>query len=150
MTLPYVLLNHSIDLHTAKGTASGPDGKSLTKLKLPHIGGHEGVARIVSVGSGVHVIDNDIRPGRLVGVRFPAQVCHRCEYCLGGNEQYCAKLTNHLLHYDGAFQEYIALDATYLMMLPDDVDLIAAGPTLCAGVTSYKVRFHVFRSQMKE
>ena len=128
------------DLHTAKGTASGPDGAPITKIKLPHLGGHEGVARIVTLGPNVKPIDDDIRVGRLVGVRFAARVCHRCEYCLAGQEQYCAKMTNHLHHHDGCFQEYVKLDATYLTLLPDDVDIISTGPTLCAGLTSYKVR----------
>lgn len=29
-------------LQTARGTTSGPDGKPITAIKLPHIGGHEG------------------------------------------------------------------------------------------------------------
>ena len=49
------------DLHTARGTASGPDGKPITKIKLPHVGGHEGVGRIVSLGTEVQSIENDIR-----------------------------------------------------------------------------------------
>lgn len=47
--------------------------------------------------------------------------------------------TNHLHHEDGSFQEYIALDADYLTVLPDDVDPVAMGPVLCAGLTAYKV-----------
>ena len=127
------------DLHTAHGTAAGPEGAPITSIKLPHLGGHEGVARIVALGPNVKPVDNDIRPGRLVGVRFAARVCHRCEYCLEGQEQYCAKMTNHLHNHDGCFQEYMVLDATYLTLLPDDVDLITTGPTLCAGLTSYRV-----------
>lgn len=48
--------------------------------------------------------------------------------------------TNHLHHEDGSFQEYIALDADYLTVLPDDVDPVVMGPVLCAGLTAYKVR----------
>lgn len=47
--------------------------------------------------------------------------------------------TNHLHDEDGSFQEYIALDADYLTVLPDDVDPKVMGPVLCAGVTAYKV-----------
>lgn len=49
------------------------------------------------------------------------------------------KGTNHLHHEDGCFQEYIALDADYLTILPNDVDPRVIGPVLCAGVTAYKV-----------
>ena len=126
------------DLHTAAGTASGADGQPITNIKLPHIGGHEGVGRIVALGPHVKSIDDDIAPGKLVGIRFAASVCGRCEHCLAGTEQYCSKLVNHLHHADGSFQEYIRLDANYLTLLPDDVDVVTAGPTLCAGVTAYK------------
>ncbi len=49
------------------------------------------------------------------------------------------KGTTHLLHEDGSFQQYIALDADYLTILPDDVDPKLIGPVLCAGITAYKV-----------
>lgn len=52
--------------------------------------------------------------------------------------------TNHLHHEDGSFQEYIALDADYLTVLPDDVDPVSMGPVLCAGLTAYKVCFGEF------
>ena len=54
-------------------------------------------------------------------------------------EQYCEKSTNHLHHEPGSFQEYIVLDASYLAVLPDDVDPSVMGPVLCAGLTAYKV-----------
>ena len=47
--------------------------------------------------------------------------------------------TNHLHHEDGSFQQYIALDADYLTILPDDIDPKVMGPVLCAGLTAYKV-----------
>lgn len=124
------------DLHTKDGTASGIDGNPITNLKFPHVGGHEGVGRIVALGPGC---GSDVKVGALVGIRFTSRVCRRCEYCLAGTEQYCVKATNHLHHEDGSFQEYIALDADYLTILPDDVDPKLIGPVLCAGVTAYKV-----------
>lgn len=83
----------------------------------------------------------DLKVGGLVGIRFSSRICRRCEFCLAGTEQYCVKGTNHLHHEDGCFQEYIALDADYLTILPDDVDPSVIGPVLCAGVTAYKVLF---------
>ena len=137
--------NRPPDLHTAAGTASGPDGSPITAIKLPHIGGHEGVARIIALGPGLPQRDPAIRLGALVGIRFSSRICRRCTACLSGNEQYCSgdgvgssKPTNHLHHEDGAFQEYVCLDAGYLTILPSDVDPVLAAPTLCAGVTAYK------------
>lgn len=48
-------------------------------------------------------------------------------------------MTNHLHHEDGAFQEYVALDADNLTVLPGDIDPVEMGPVLCAGLTAYKV-----------
>ncbi|KAL4932651.1 chaperonin 10-like protein [Aspergillus undulatus] len=122
-------------LYTGNGTATGPDGIPITKFKLPHVGGHEGVGRIVAVGPGC---GSDVKVGTFVGIRFASRICRRCEFCLAGTEQYCVKGTNHLHHEDGSFQQYIALDADYLTILPDDVDPKVIGPVLCAGVTAYK------------
>ncbi|KAJ5452815.1 Polyketide synthase enoylreductase [Penicillium cf. griseofulvum] len=125
------------DLHTKSGTAAGPDGNPITKIKLPHVGGHEGIGRVVALGPDItHAAG--LKVGGLVGIRFASRICRRCEFCLAGTEQYCVASTNHLHHEDGSFQQYIALDADYLTVLPDDVDAKVMGPVLCAGLTAYK------------
>lgn len=126
------------DLHTRAGTAAGPDGNPITKIKTPHIGGHEGIGRIVSLGPDI-THETGVKVGALVGIRFSSRICRRCEFCLAGTEQYCVQSTNHLHHEDGSFSEYIALDADYLTILPDDCDPVVMGPVLCAGLTAYKV-----------
>ncbi|KAH8127069.1 alcohol dehydrogenase, propanol-preferring [Trichoderma asperellum] len=123
------------DLHTQAGTALATDGSYIHNIKLPHVGGHEGIGRIVALGPGV---TDDIKIGSYIGVPFIARVCHRCKFCLAGKEQYCAKQLNHLHHTDGSFQEYIVMSAGYLAVLPDDIDPVLMGPILCAGVTTYK------------
>ncbi|KAH8657827.1 chaperonin 10-like protein [Xylariales sp. PMI_506] len=125
------------DLHTQAGTAAGADGEPILNVKLPHVGGHEGVGRIVALGPGV-AEDENVKIGKFVGIRFISRVCRRCDFCLAGREQHCTKSTNHLHHEDGSFQEYIALDADYLTLLPDDIDPAVIGPVLCAGLTVYK------------
>ncbi|KAL2799117.1 GroES-like protein [Aspergillus keveii] len=96
-----------------------------TGIKLPHVGGHEGVRRIIALGPGC---GPDMKVGTLVGIRFSSRICRRCEFCLAGTEQYCLNSTNHLHHEDGSFQQHIALDADYLTILPDDVDPKVIGP----------------------
>ena len=96
----HCLANHLPDLHTAAGTATGPDGLPITNIKLPHVGGHEGVGRIVAFGPDTTPSQGaDI--GTLVGVRFLARVCHECEFCTSDREQHCGKASNHLHHEDG-------------------------------------------------
>lgn len=132
---------HNTDLHTKSGTAAGPDGNPITNIKLPHVGGHEGIGRIIALGPDITKGDG-LKVGGLVGIRFSSRICRRCEFCLAGKEQHCTSSTNHLHHEDGSFQQYIALDADYLTVLPDDVDPKVMGPVLCAGLTTYKV--HLF------
>lgn len=81
--------------------------------------------------------------GALVGIRFPAAVCHECEFCKSGREQHCGKMINHLHHRDGSFQEYCVLDRSYLTVLPAGIDPKVVGPALCAGLTAYKVSFRL-------
>ena len=125
-------------MHTKNGTAAGADGKPIWNIKLPHIGGHEGVGRIVLVGQGCK---DDVQLGKLVGIRFASRICRRCEFCMAGKEQHClsASATNHLHHEDGSFQQYVALDADYLTILPGDVPTDLIGPVFCAGLTALKV-----------
>ncbi|KAJ5671718.1 Polyketide synthase enoylreductase [Penicillium longicatenatum] len=125
------------DLHTKSGTAAGADGNPITKIKLPHVGGHEGLGQVVALGPDI-THSTGIKVNGLVGIRFASRICRRCEFCLAGTEQYCTNATNHLHHEDGSFQQYIALDADYLTVLPDDVDPKVMGPVLCAGLTAYK------------
>lgn len=128
------------DLHTARGTAPGADGKSITNIKLPHVGGHEGIGRLIGIGpESSSSRSAKVKIGDLVGIRFLARVCHECEFCTSHREQHCAKATNHLHHEDGSFQEYCVLDRDYLTALPEGIDRVVVGPVLCAGVTAYKV-----------
>ncbi|KIX07239.1 uncharacterized protein Z518_01892 [Rhinocladiella mackenziei CBS 650.93] len=134
------------DLHTKAGTATGPDGLPITNIKLPHVGGHEGVGRIVAFGPNLSP-GEELQLGTLVGIRFASRVCHQCEYCITGRDQHCEKSTNHLHHEDGSFQQYCVLDTKYLTLLPQDIDPVVVGPALCAGVTAYKA---VVNAHLKE
>ncbi|OAL39884.1 hypothetical protein AYO20_00796 [Fonsecaea nubica] len=125
------------DLHTKAGTATGADGRPITNIKLPHVGGHEGVGRVVAFGPNLSPNDR-LQLGTLVGIRFASRVCHECEYCTSGRDQHCPHATNHLHHEDGSFQQYCVLDTKYLTELPQDLDPKVVGPVLCAGVTAYK------------
>ncbi|ETI23972.1 hypothetical protein G647_05779 [Cladophialophora carrionii CBS 160.54] len=125
------------DLHTKAGTATGADGKPITNIKLPHVGGHEGVGRVVKLGPNLSPTEK-LKLGTLVGIRFLSRVCHECEYCTSGRDQHCGNATNHLHHEDGSFQQYCVLDTKFLTELPQDIDPKVVGPALCAGVTAYK------------
>ncbi|EXJ92641.1 alcohol dehydrogenase [Capronia epimyces CBS 606.96] len=60
------------DLNTKAGTATGADGLPITNIKLPHVGGHEGVGRVVALGPNL-TPNETLQLGTLVGIRFASR-----------------------------------------------------------------------------
>jgi propanol-preferring alcohol dehydrogenase len=89
---------------------------------------------VAAVGSGV----GSVREGDRVGVPWLHTTCGHCEYCVGGWETLCGGQRNTGYSVNGCFAEYVLTDAAYLARIPDRLELNAAAPVLCAGVTVYK------------
>lgn len=108
-----------------------------SKSKLPLIGGHEGIGRVVAIGehSG-----STVKVGDRVGVKWIGKVCGQCEMCRKGNESSCLMsfTATHGFKVDGTFQEYVVSYVDYVSPIPEDVDGASATPLLCAGLTVYK------------
>ncbi|WP_299274316.1 alcohol dehydrogenase AdhP [uncultured Georgenia sp.] len=115
------------DLHAAQGDWP-------VKPTPPFIPGHEGVGTVVAVGDRVE----RVKVGDTVGNAWLASACGDCEYCQTGWETLCENQQNSGYSVDGSFGEYMLTDARYCAKIPDGVDLAAAAPILCAGVTVYK------------
>lgn len=115
------------DLHAAHGDWP-------VKPSPPFIPGHEGAGTVVAVGSAV----TRVRVGDRVGNAWLASACGECEYCETGWETLCESQRNSGYSVDGSFGEYMLVDSRYCPVIPDGVDLAAAAPILCAGVTVYK------------
>ena len=115
------------DIHAA-------DGDWPVKPNLPFIPGHEGVGRVVAVGSGV----TSFVEGERAGIAWLFSACGECEYCITGWETLCAKAVYGGYTANGAFAEYVIADARYAAHIPDALTSADAAPILCAGVTTYK------------
>jgi alcohol dehydrogenase, propanol-preferring len=115
------------DLHAARGDWP-------VKPTPPFIPGHEGAGTVVAVGHGV----TRVKVGDRVGNAWLWSACGECEYCESGWETLCPNQKNGGYSVDGSFGQYMLVDATYCPVIPDGVDLAAAAPILCAGVTVYK------------
>lgn len=107
------------------------------KSKMPLIGGHEGIGRVVAVGE--HSGDA-VKVGDRVGVKWIGNVCGQCEMCRKGHESSChvSFTRNHGFGIDGTFQEYVVSFVNYVTPIPEDIDGATATPLLCAGLTVYK------------
>lgn len=115
------------DLHAAQGDWP-------VKPTAPFIPGHEGVGSVVSVGDQV----TRVKVGDIVGNAWLASACGSCEYCETGWETLCENQQNSGYSIDGSFGQFMLVDSRYCPIIPDGVDLAAAAPVLCAGVTVYK------------
>ncbi len=104
------------------------------KPVVPFIPGHEGVGEVVAVGDGV----KRLGVGDTVGNAWFWSACGACEFCVTGRETLCPDQRNGGYSVDGSFGQYMLVDAAYAPVLPAGVDLRAAAPILCAGVTVYK------------
>lgn len=60
-------------------------GEWAIKPRLPSVGGHEGVGRVLAVGA--HTSNTAIIVGDRVGVKYAIDTCMECEMCRRGYEQ---------------------------------------------------------------
>jgi alcohol dehydrogenase (NADP+) len=121
------------DYHTVKAEW-GP-------TKYPIVPGHEIIGRVSKVGSKVA----KFKAGDLVGVGCLVDSDMTCEHCKAGNEHYCTK---QVWTYGGAdrhsggqtqggYSESIVIDEYFVLRVPENLNLSAAAPLLCAGITTY-------------
>ena len=124
------------DLHTVRSEWAG--------TVYPCVPGHEIVGRVVDVGPGV----SRFKPGDSVGVGCMVDSCRVCASCRAGLEQYCEndditwtynsadKRSPGSVTY-GGYSTEIVVDQAFCLRIPPNLDLAAAAPLLCAGITTY-------------
>jgi alcohol dehydrogenase (NADP+) len=127
------------DLHTARNEWRGS--------VYPVVPGHEIVGKITAVGDHV----KKFKVGDLAAVGCMVDSCRDCEYCQQGLEQYCdngATLTYNSpdVHLGGrtygGYSEKIVVDENFVLRVPENLDLAAAAPLLCAGITTWSPLKH--------
>jgi len=127
------------DLHTARNEWHG--------TVYPNVPGHEIVGRVSKVGSGV----TKFKVGDLAAVGCMVDSCRECEQCKKGTEQYCEKGNiqtynspdKHLSKQTfGGYSEQIIVDEDFVLHVPENLDLAATAPLLCAGVTTWSPLKH--------
>jgi alcohol dehydrogenase (NADP+) len=127
------------DLHTARN--------EWRDSVFPVIPGHEIVGVVTSVGSGV----KNFKLGDKVGVGCLVDSCRTCAACNDGLEQYCDN--GFTLTYNspekviggrtfGGYSDKIVVDQSFVLRIPEGMDLAATAPLLCAGITTYSPLRH--------
>jgi propanol-preferring alcohol dehydrogenase len=106
--------------------------------KSPIVPGHEIAGRVAAVGPDV----SGWQPGDRVGVQPLWWSCGHCEYCWTAREQLCRRkqITGETV--DGGYAEYLVARAEHAYRVPDALDLAAAAPLFCPGITAYHAVKH--------
>ena len=113
----------------------------------PMVPGHEIVGRVTAIGSDV----TSFKVGDLAGVGCIVDSCGTCPACDRDLQQFCETGTTlsfntpdkHLggMTYGGFSQTYVCKES-YTLHIPESLDLAAAAPLLCAGITVYSPLKH--------
>jgi uncharacterized zinc-type alcohol dehydrogenase-like protein len=114
----------------------------------PCVPGHEIVGRVVQVGKQV----KKFKVGDNAAVGCLEDSCGVCESCEKDLEQFCeqgATFTynspdKHIkgAHTYGGYSESIIVKEEFVLSVPDNLDLAATAPLLCAGITTYSPLKH--------
>jgi alcohol dehydrogenase, propanol-preferring len=107
-------------------------------ITLPRIPGHEIAGRIDAVGANVTAW----KVGDRVGVGWHGGHCGECDACRRGLFINCPRGGITGITHDGGYAEYAVVPSESVARLPDGLDAAAAGPLLCAGVTTYNALRH--------
>lgn len=136
--IAYCGVCHS-DLHQIRGEWGGE--------LFPMVPGHEIVGRVVAVGLQV----TKFKVGDLAATGCMVDSCRTCENCQHGLEQYCTNgntLTYNSLEQDkktptyGGYSNTIVVHEDFVLHVSEKLDLAAAAPLLCAGITTYSPLRH--------
>src|SRR5438309_6252340 len=107
----------------------------------PCVPGHEIVGRVVKVGREVR----KFKEGDSAAVGCLVDSDRVCENCRDGLEQFCDAVTFTYNSKDphtggttyGGYSKSIVVDQDFVLRLSDKLDVAAAAPLLCAGITTY-------------
>lgn len=126
------------DIHTAHG--------EWGEVSYPLVPGHEIAGIITEVGSGV----SKFKVGDRAGVGCMVDSCGECVNCKAGEEQYClegnvptyAGVDKYGEATQGGYSTHIVVTEDFALHIPDGIELDAAAPLLCAGITTYSPLHH--------
>lgn len=98
---------------------------------LPVTPGHEVAGRVETVGEEV----TDVSPGDRVCIHYLVS-CGACDFCLRGNEQFCAKVQMIGKHRDGGYAEFIAVPGRNAFALPSETSFEQGAIMMCSSATA--------------
>ncbi|MGA8431552.1 MAG: NAD(P)-dependent alcohol dehydrogenase [Candidatus Sulfotelmatobacter sp.] len=130
------------DLHQVRN-----EWENMLPTVYPCVPGHEIVGRVAKTGSAV----KKFKVGDLVGVGCMVDSDRTCPNCRAGNEQFCDAPATFTYNSEdkhlggvtyGGYSDSIVVDEAFVLRVPEKLDLAAAAPLLCAGITTYSPLRH--------
>jgi uncharacterized zinc-type alcohol dehydrogenase-like protein len=130
------------DLHQVRN-----EWENMLPTVYPCVPGHEIVGRVMKTGSAV----KKFKAGDLVGVGCMVDSDRTCPNCRAGNEQFCDAPATFTYNSEdkhlggvtyGGYSDSIVVDEAFVLRVPEKLDLAAAAPLLCAGITTYSPLRH--------
>lgn len=97
--------------------------------------GHEGAGVVVKVGANC---GSAWKVGDRVGIKPLLDVCHNCEHCWNGRENYCQGGVYTGLMAPGTYQQYVVTPAVYATRIPEGVSDEVAAPIMCSASTMHR------------
>lgn len=113
----------------------------------PLVPGHEVIGRVTAVGQNV----TKFKVGDFAGIGCMVDSCRVCQPCKQGLEQYCeegnVQTYNGVDRHDhtptyGGYSQTIVASQDFVLKMPAGLDLKAAAPLLCAGITTWSPLRH--------
>lgn len=101
--------------------------------QYPFVGGHEVIGEIAAVGSDVAHLE----VGITVGLGWHCGYCGHCSACKSGDQNLCASAQATIAGHYGGFADKVRANADSVVQIPDGLNLQAAGPLLCGGITVF-------------
>lgn len=127
------------DLHQARNEWGGS--------RFPIVPGHEIVGRVVAAGSAV----TRFKVGGIAAIGVLVDSCRKCNPCKSGEEHFCLEgMTETYNSTDrvdgtvtrGGYSNNYVVDQRFAQRVPENLDLPAVAPLLCAGITTYSPLRH--------
>lgn len=136
--IKYCGICHS-DIHVAHNDWGGAN--------YPLVPGHEIIGIVAAIGDQV----TQFKVGDPVGVGCLVDSCQHCDSCQEGLEQYCENGSTGTYNSPdkisggftkGGYAQNIVVKENFVLRIPDNLDLSAAAPLLCAGITTWSPLAH--------
>jgi alcohol dehydrogenase (NADP+) len=138
----YCGICHS-DIHAARDEWSANN----YHVNYPSVPGHEIVGRVIGVGRSV----SKFKVGDIAGIGCMVDSCGTCANCKADLENYCENGWSLVFNapdkvsggYNyGGFSDRIVIAEHFAIRIPPGINLAAAAPLLCAGITTFSPLRH--------